>query len=334
MTKRSLWTRLNLSFLVGVIHPRILFHLHKLIANLQGSSTTKNRQDHVKDYVDGAFLDRTVTHASDSGNQHISRPGFLDNGYLRSTEGLAAFKKFPSSPIHPEYLECQLEGVKYFDKVIRNRFERHSSYRDIMIEHHRIVATGLEGTRNYNIRLLSTELSKDVAGKMRPAGGRLAYPIREKAPVNGILRALAEIDYYPNGRWDIQIDQIPAEAWSSGIRVRKGFDIVYPDGKYIPLFFSKMEEWLSLIKRLSHQIELERYQHRDMLLPALATYYQLGIHAHAFVRINQSLLMAQVNYILMLNHFRPVYHGYLDAAASFLDTAHFRNYFARHVLTI
>jgi hypothetical protein len=92
-----------------------------------------------------------------------------------------------------------------------------------------------------------------------------------------------------------------------------------------------MDECLSLIRFLSSEIEMRGYKDWNLLLQALATYFHLGIHAHAFVRINQSLLMAQVNYILMLNRFRPVYHGYADLAAAFLDTGDFRDYFMRYV---
>ena len=326
MKKRNLWTWLSLNFFIGVIHPCILFYLNKLIPKLQRSVVTKGENAH---------FNQKVTRASVSDPSmkriNISKPEFLDNGYLRSPEGLTTFKKLPTSPVIPEYLECQLEGLTYFDKVFRGENGYHSSYNDILIEHHRILATGLEGERNYKVGGISKEYSKDVAGKVRPTEGRVAFVVGDKEMVNVILRALTEIEFYPDGQWEIQIDEIPPDARSSGTRVRRGFGIMHPDGKYIPLYFSKMDECLSLIRYLSSEIERRGYKDKNLLLQALATYFHLGIQAHAFVRINQSLLMAQVNYILMLNRFRPVCHGYVDLAAAFLDTGYFCNYFMHYV---
>jgi len=332
---RNLWTWLSLNFFIGVIHPRILFYLNKLIPKLQRSVVTKNTQNYVNDKVESALFDQKVMCASVSDPSmkriNISKPEFLDNGYLRSSEGLIAFKKLPTSPVLPAYLECQLEGLTYFDKVFRGENGCHSSYNDIMIEHHHILATGLEGERNYKVGGISKEYSKDVAGKLRPTEGRVAFVVGDKKMVNAILRALTEIEFYPDGEWEIQIDEIPPDAKSIGTRVKQGFSIMPPDAKYIPLYFSKMDECLSLIRLLSSEIEIRGYKDRNSLPQALAAYFHLGIHAHAFVRINQSLLMAQVNYILMLNRFRPVCHGYVDLAAAFLDSGDFRNYFTRYV---
>jgi len=259
---------------------------------------------------------------------NVARPEFLDSGYLRSVEGTAAFKKLATSPLVPEYLECQLEGLAYFDKMFRGQNDGPASYGDMMMEHHRILATGLEGKRNYKVGGSSDEHSRDVAGKIRAY--RVALATIDKMMVNAILRALTEIEFYPVKEWDIQTDGIPKDAWSSGIRIKRGFNIRHPDEKYIPLYFSRMHECLSLLRRLS-STGSRKEKDRALLLQTLATYLHLGIQVHAFVRINQSLLWAQVNYVLMLNRFRPACHGYVDLVAAFLDTKNFRNYFIRHV---
>lgn len=318
MKKSGLWTWLNLNCFIGVIHPRILFYLNKLIPGLRRSAT-KNIQ-HLR--VEGAGFNKKVNHAFVA----LPKPEFLDNGYLRSPAGLIVFKKLITSPVLPEYLECQLEGLEYFDKVFRGD-DGDVVFNEMMIEHHRILAIGLAGQRNYKVRGFSEEHSKDVAGKLRPAGGQVALGVRDTEMVNVVLRALAEIEFYPDGAWQIQIDDIPTEARSNALRFRRGFNIVHPDAKYVPLYFSKMEQCLSRIRHLSSEVETDK----ERLLQLLAAYFHLGIHAHAFVRINQSLLMAQVNYILMLNRLRPVYHGYVDLAAAFLDSGNFFPYFKRYV---
>lgn len=97
------------------------------------------------------------------------------------------------------------------------------------------------------------------------------------------------------------------------------------------MYFSKKAECLALVRHVSANVEATGSNDTGLLLQALATYFHLGIHAHAFVRINQSLLWAQVNYVLMLNHMRPVCHEYVDLVTAFLDVGNFCSYFRRHI---
>lgn len=334
MIRRHPWTWLCLHFLIGVVHPRILFYLNRVVPGLRRSTVTDDRQGRASDDVADAIFDRKSIRGSAHGPAteriNVARPEFLDSGYLRSAEGTAAFRKLAASPVLPEYLECQLEGLAYFDRVFRGQDDGPASYGDVMTEHHRILATGLEGKRTYKIGGSSDEHSREVAGKIRPADP-VALATIDRVMVDAVLRALTEIEFYPLKEWDIPTDGVPRDAWSRGIRTRRGFSIRHPDEKYIPLYFSRMHQCLSLLRRLSSETGRGKGGDRALLLKTLATYFHLGIQAHAFVRINQSLLWAQVNYVLMLNGFRPTCHGYADLVAAFLDTANFRNYFARHV---
>jgi len=47
-------------------------------------------------------------------------------------------------------------------------------------------------------------------------------------------------------------------------------------------------------------------------LKTLAEYIQLFVIAHPFERINYSILMAQVNAMLVTKKCKPIHHGYLD----------------------
>lgn len=332
MNKHRLWTWLNLNLLIGTVPPRVLYYLNRLIAKQRGSSLSPGTNNDVFRSVFQHEIFRAGGHDQGRKRGEMSAPEFLGNGYLRSDAGLVAFKSLPTSPLLPDYLECQLEGLRYFDGVFRGQRPHPSSFSAMMIEHHRILATGLHGTRSYRVRRDSEEHSSNIAGKLRSPNGRVACAVIDKDMINAVLRALTEIAFYPVEDWNIAVDGIPTEAWSGGSRVRKGFQITHPDGSHIPLYFSRMEQCLALIQQVSANTDANGNEDRDLLLQALATYFHLGIHAHAFVRINQSLLWAQVNYVLMLNRLRPVHHGYVDLAAAFLNIGSFRDYFKRHIL--
>ena len=334
MKKHRLWTWLNLHLLIGTMPPRVLYFLNRLISKRRRSGSFSGLPTGANNEVAYSIFRHEFLHASGHDQQwksiDISPPEFLGNGYLRSAEGIAAFKSLPASPLLPEYLECQLEGLTYFDNVFRGQDIRRSSYSAMMVEHHRILATGVNGDRSYRVRRDSEEHSRNIAGKLRSSNGRVACAVIDHDMINAVLWALTEVEFYPVEDWDVPVDGIPKEAWSNGARVRKGFQITHPDGHHIPLYFSRMEQCLSLIQHVSANTRGNR--NKDLLIQALATYFHLGIHAHAFVRINQSLLWAQVNYVLMLNRLRPVHHEYVDLVAAFLDIGNFRDYFKRHIL--
>lgn len=323
--KKSFLNWIYLKIFLRFLSPRVLYYLNLIVKKCIPNPSKGYSVHHVSIFNQiTLFTDQT----SKNDTAHILEPEFLANGFLHSPEGKAAFKKLPDSIILDEYHSCQLEGLSYFDKVFRYIGGSTKHHSTIMVEHHRILATGIDGRHSYPVGF-SSEHSKDVAGKLRHAGGRVAFPVRGSKSIKAVLKALTEIGLYPDGWWDIEIDGIPEKAWSKAKRIKKGFDIVHPDGKYIPIYFNKMGECLNYLRIL--QLKQSADQDITAILHALATYFHLGIHAHAFVRINQSLLWAQVNYILMLNNYLPVHHGFVDLVAAFLSTGHFCVYFKRYM---
>ena len=311
---KSFWSWIYLRLFMRLLPAKALYYINKIASALIRDGSNK--------FISFFNIAEPVLSGEDACI--LPEPAFMKNGFLYSDDGLNAFRKFPDSPLLPEYIECQLEGLFYFDAVFRGLMNQ-ASFGDVMVRHHQILSTGTDGRRNYPVGF-SNEYSKDVAGKRRHASGRVAFPVRNSKIVKFISRLLAETDRYPVGLWDIEIDGLPKEAWSSANRIKQGFDIVHPDGKYIPLYFQKMAECINFM-RLLHSKSVDD----GMTLRALATYFHLGIHSHAFVRINQSLLWSQVNYILMLNGYVPVHHGHVDLAAAFLNTYHFCSFFERYV---
>lgn len=312
---------------IRTFSPRFLYYLNKI-----ASTFTRNRTDSYPDQesIFDQDLSSLPAHAISRHMEPIPEPQFLNNGFLQSSKGRIAFKKLPNSPILPDYHKCQLEGLAYFDKVFRAVEEQKISYADIMVTHHRILASGSSGRLSYRVSF-SQNSSADVAGKLRHTDGRVAFPVRDRKAVKTVLRALTEVNRYPVDWWDVRIDGIPPESCSKAKRVRQGYDIVHPDGKYIPLYFAKMGECMAFMRSLLADSRPKTPPHRELMLRVLATYFHLGIHSHAFIRINQSLLWSQVNYLLMLSGRQPVHHGYVDLVAAFLDTNHFCNYFTCYI---
>lgn len=99
--------------------------------------------------------------------------------------------------------------------------------------------------------------------------------------------------------------------------------VIYPHPSIINRYLRRMAEVMELIRAEPDQTRL---------LDLLSVYYQLGISAHTYERINNSLLMAQVNYILTRRGLRGISHRDLDILAITRSTAEFRTFFIRDVL--
>jgi hypothetical protein len=109
----------------------------------------------------------------------------------------------------------------------------------------------------------------------------------------------------------------------------------FPDAKGIPFFLERMETQMAKLRAFplfdAHANDAFNRAKKKEFLDLLCNYYQVGINAQLFKRINNSLLMTQVNYFLMLRGFKAVAHGQLDNAAFFLDSPDFRKFFHWHV---
>ena len=66
-------------------------------------------------------------------------------------------------------------------------------------------------------------------------------------------------------------------------------------------------------------------------VPLLAEYYHLGINSHLFERVNNSLLMAQVNHVLHDKELLGIPHGNLDHHAIVTGWPRFSELFAEQV---
>lgn len=116
-----------------------------------------------------------------------------------------------------------------------------------------------------------------------------------------------------------KINNVPNEALPKLINKGKFLYLHLPNKKYVSLYLSLMERSM---KKLQHKFSI----------PELAYYLQLGVICHPFEKVNFSLLMNQVNTILLLNGFNPIPHGYLDFKCFICDTSSFTNLLTKAIL--
>ena len=96
----------------------------------------------------------------------------------------------------------------------------------------------------------------------------------------------------------------------------------YPAGPHTETFVEELEELMGRIRRIPSDGPKEK------LLEHLADYVQLFSAGLPFERVNYSIAMAQVNYILMKHGFRGIENVELDLLAVIVPTPVFRQIFA------
>lgn len=125
-------------------------------------------------------------------------------------------------------------------------------------------------------------------------------------------------------RWDPR-STMPKN-WGVGSRVLHR----YPPFFTQPLYLDRMSQIMGHIENCLLRTH-PNTPLRDVII-LIADYYQVGINAHLFARVNNSLLMAQVNYLLHFAGLRGIAHGALDYYALYKVPADFRAIFVRAVL--
>ncbi len=131
----------------------------------------------------------------------------------------------------------------------------------------------------------------------------------------------------------IEIPGIPEEGLPKN-NIAKNFPSermhIYPGAKYIPAYLDRMQE---LMKKIRGCESCSRHE----LVSYIADYYHTGVNAHLFLRANQSLLMSQINYMLLrigLSGVPPLRVGgqKLDTMALLMGSERFKKYFIEEVL--
>lgn len=259
-----------------------------------------------------------------------------DPGFIRTA------LKDSASPSSKEYLENQADAANYFSKTFWQSSP--PSALEILQEMHKLSVGGESGTNAYEAREGMGMYSSDhvAKGKLRQDaknGEPLIYDWGYRKGEEPILREVLQKQTEnlvrvtdKTFRWVTQLEGIPQEALPSNkVNAIAGLGAYheYPKMDFVKKYYLPRME--SLVKSLREQLRTPPPSNRDLFLKTLADYYQVGINAHLFDRVNQSLLMNQVNRMLERAGIPTVFHGNLDLAALSLNSADFRRYFSIHV---
>lgn len=129
-----------------------------------------------------------------------------------------------------------------------------------------------------------------------------------------------------NDKWDFELKAPLQELGLEG-ETNDRFGVVVrrqvPEALESAAAIARGAALMAKIKKLFKQTK----PNQDQLLELLADYYHVMINPHLFYRINHSLFLNQVNYILVEKGFRPLGHDHVDLWAYILDYQQFRRFF-------
>lgn len=90
----------------------------------------------------------------------------------------------------------------------------------------------------------------------------------------------------------------------------------YPPAKFVPLYVAEMAASFGRLRAMLAGGSVDQ----EAALGELARFYHLAMIGHPFMRVNNSLLMAEVNVVLKRLGMKPVPHGDLDYVVRSLDS--------------
>lgn len=218
---------------------------------------------------------------------------------------------------------------------------------------HRLACLGIDGKRKYVS--LSPSGSLYVSDMAFPGLFREELEARDAHPIDSDYWVLSDAEWKelyalgaselpfvsvsPQGRvglhpakWKPMIEGIPEgflvenrlmEDLQAGLRIFRTAPRERALKAYRKLAARRMEK-LKAYRELTHEQALEQLA---SLLEDLADYYHVAIHWMPFSSVNNSLLMGEVNAILLHLGFQPLLHGRLDYQALAVSGAVFRRVF-------
>jgi hypothetical protein len=240
--------------------------------------------------------------------------------------------------VHPYYLENMADSIR---EVFAPWFEKNSSssYKRMLKHQHAILTQGLNGKNFYLSSSDTIRMKKHRSGQFRYETTSLFNrPVLEfsmnafsdspgRCPV--YLREF--LDKHQNGLYyKTPIEGIPADQRPdaklyvqriNGALLDFHFYYSYPSSHKSEIYVTQLEKVMTKIR------DLPRETPQDLLLSLLADYIQLFSAGLPFDRVNYSIAMSHVNYILMSYGLRGMENGELDLASVMLSTDEFRKAF-------
>ena len=181
-----------------------------------------------------------------------------------------------------------------------------------------------------NDNLVSSQIERQAQSLYNRVGGKVgSMPITEKIRINtGTRNFDIEVSIKKEGNkvfavWGVEKENTIEWAVTSDGKVQGvGVSHVIPDPGNLKHHIQKGGELLGKVRKL-----IQESAEKEEILPHISDYYYTMIRALPFRRVNHSLFMNQVNYLLRnigLHHMR---HGDLDYLAYTLSKNQFRECF-------
>jgi hypothetical protein len=293
--------------------------LHYLLSPLQQLITN------IWSQISGTFhywLGTTEKRFSSRVGPNINNESIL-KGYVPDI-GLVREKGNKGLQIPLKYRQNSAEARFRMEQAMNDgSYNSLQSYKKAMQEAHDISYRGCSGNNYYYEK--RGQLLKINGGKVRGTGVLKSYYPLEADRIVAVGRDY-NATYIGAGRQgyrnQIELEGIPNDA-QPGNAEKVHF---YPDGKYMDLYFKRMQETgkevLNLIKSGAP------HQH---IVTNIAKHYQCAANARPFEQINNSLFMNEVNLMLRRAGLHEIPHGILDHAAQRLQPQTFQQYFINYV---
>jgi len=270
-------------------------------------------------------------------------PSFLKELAPDSSEWIRMSVRYPHKRDHNKiYLENLFVAIsEVFDPWFRNGSI--SDYEGILKIQHHIMAYGRSFNSVYrgvheleniypgvfrseikDISHLLTNFSLRISDDVDPS--KLPEAVKNLIGLfrDSDVKSLAQIDPII---YRTPIPEIPEDSLPEIIITKNEFRAYFPPHYKIKIYLKRMKKVMKEIRKIPVSIS-----ERHKLLPLLAEYLQLGVCAHPFLRINFSMLMGQVNYILKFHGLRGISHKNLDCLALISDSKDFKKRFFMNVL--
>jgi hypothetical protein len=215
------------------------------------------------------------------------------------------------------YIKNVTGSLEDFDKTLNSPNLAENFIEAFKRQHTHIMTGGNDTGTSYSGYLHSTIESKDLT--------HLSGQYRTKSQILA-LRLYLDPDELENLEIakKVEVIGIPEKAWPfNNSRELDGKRIVhhsYAEAQDIAMYVEKLRDLAVKITDCHDCTNQE-------VLNLIADYYHTGINAHIFTRVNNSLLMSEVNYFLYRISMKGIMHGKIDIYALTMGTTKFQKYF-------
>lgn len=194
------------------------------------------------------------------------------------------FTRFEQDHIDPQYVANMKAASEYFESWLQQQAPR--GFNAMLLGMHKIASRcGYAGYTRSNGPQVT------VTGQFRGVNKEAWRPLLKKEWFDGV---------------EVQSGYVcpvlrAAELRDTHHLIDKpgGYELYLPHESLVPIFLDAMANTMAALKQ-------------GFCAAALANHIQYFVVGHPFEKINFSICMAQVNVILRLNGFEPIYHEYLD----------------------